>query len=148
MRIQPRAQDLPSWLRRWWGSCAGESKMIRLTSWNSQTWIWTWVRRLLSGRTGREATFKVGLTRFAVSLWEREVGRLLVDYSLWSHKRVENSQTFNSGFPEKVFEASALCVKQWKLRRTKVLKVKIYCMLSFYQKKVNPFWSGEKLQKV
>ena len=42
----------------------------------------------------------------------------------------------------------SLCVKQWKLRRTEVLKVKIYCMLSFYQKKVNPFWSGEKLQKV
>ena len=42
---------------------------------------------------------------------------------------------------------SALCVKQWKLRRTKVLKVKIYCMLSFNQKQVNPFSNGEKLPK-
>ena len=41
----------------------------------------------------------------------------------------------------------ALSVKQWKLRKTKVLKIKIYCMLIFHQKQVNPFSSSEKLPK-
>ena len=45
-------------------------------------------------------------------------------------------------------EDNALCVKQWKLRKTNVLKVKIYCTLIFYQKQVNPFSNGEKLPKV
>ena len=43
---------------------------------------------------------------------------------------------------------SALCVKQWKLRKTKVLKVKIYCMLIFYRKQVDLFSNGGKLPKV
>ena len=42
----------------------------------------------------------------------------------------------------------ALCVKQCKLRKAKDLKVKIYYMLIFNQKQVNPFSNGEKLLKL
>ena len=41
----------------------------------------------------------------------------------------------------------ALCVKQWKLRKSKFQKVKIYFMLIFERKQVNIFSNGEKLPK-
>ena len=51
------------------------------------------------------ATLKLGQQGLRF-LCGKEAGRLLVDNSFRSHKRAGNSQTLNSGFLEKVFEAA------------------------------------------
>ena len=73
-------------------------------------YFWTWPKPFEWERQDGKLLLKLGKQ----GLWflcGREVGRLLVDNSFWSHKRVKKSQTLNSGFPEKSLWSRCVCIQ-------------------------------------